>query len=532
MSSTVTARRALLGCIYAGLTTGCFYGFGMYSAALKAQFQLSQESLDNINTLPYLLGVTSPIYGPVVRRFGARPTFIIAGALAGGFQMLMWLLATKRLSGGYPALLACNFGVYMGVQLCSGAAFSKPIQYFPSQRGRAMGLVKTFVGLGAAVVSQLYVLVFGPSSDDPKALNCLLLWAAVSFGCCLIGAVASPVEPPGTGDEPRAVLPWLFSGMLLLIVFSAATSLAPAGTVHVVLVPLMLLLALLPVGLLLGWRTEGKPADGEPLNGPPLLATRKSENPNSKTCLQMLGTPDAWLLLLSGSAVIGGGLALATNMAQIVKGAAAGDDLVSTLVTLFAAGNMLGRLCSNVLSDRLVARGQPRPWICAGLCSLMLLSQAAFLLAALVSAAAAKQPLLWFAAAAGGTAFGGTWPHLSIIASELFGSEHLATNYLFYDGLCGSIGSFLFANLIPSFFFDRAAHNGKCVGVSCFGPTHAVLCGLCATGIVAASLLARRSAELYRSFMPQRVAPASSSSSSRDAPLLPEVPTYADATTR
>ena len=41
--------------LYGGVCTGFYYGFGLYSSALKAQFDLTQQQLANINTLPCAL---------------------------------------------------------------------------------------------------------------------------------------------------------------------------------------------------------------------------------------------------------------------------------------------------------------------------------------------------------------------------------------------------------------------------------------------------------------------------------------------
>ena len=91
-------------------------------------------------------------------------------------------------------------------------------------------------------------------------------------------------------------------------------------------------------------------------------------------------------------------------------------------------------------------------------------------------------------------AFGSIWPHLVILCSELFGSRHLAANYMFYDGLCGATGTLLLANVLVGTFYSGSG----CSGPKCFGPTHAVIAALCVAGAAASGIIVYRSSGLYR----------------------------------
>ena len=249
-----------------------------------------------------------------------------------------------------------------------------------------------------------------------------------------------------------------------------------------------------------------------------------SDSPQvSYTTLQMLRTPDAWLLCGVGSVVIGGGNMLSTNFGQIVQACGASEAFVPTVVTLFSTGNLLGRLVATIVSDRVLAfRGRPRPWIAAGIAALMGSAQLVLLLAGLCAAGSVGQAaLLALGSVCAGIAFGSMWPHLVVLASELFGSSHLAANYLFFDGGCGAVGTLLLANLLPTFFYSRAAtdddeggsgagsgpdltnrtcagSSSTCLGAQCFLPTHSIIAGLCLLAVVASAVIARRSAGLYR----------------------------------
>ena len=110
----------------------------------------------------------------------------------------------------------------------------------------------------------------------------------------------------------------------------------------------------------------------------------------------------------------------------------------------------------------------------------------------------AQAAVFVLATVVGGVSFGAAWPLLVILVSELFGSAHLATNYTFYDGICGCVGSIAFGNYLPSVFYDRAASGGTCTGAACFGPTHLIISMYCLSSAAASLVLAWRSAGLYR----------------------------------
>ena len=87
-----------------------------------------------------------------------------------------------------------------------------------------------------------------------------------------------------------------------------------------------------------------------------------------------------------------------------------------------------------------------------------------------------------------------------VLTSELFGSPHLQTNYMFYDGLCAAFGVYLLGNVLPSAFYvaPPGAGHQACIGLGCFGPSQAIGAGLCAVATAAAVVMARRSSQLYR----------------------------------
>jgi hypothetical protein len=244
--------------MFAACTTGSFYGFGVYAGAMQKALGLTDAELANVNTLPFALGfVTPPLVGRVGSVCGPSVCLVMGGVIASASQVLMFLIAAGYLQPKSLApsvsLVLCAMGTYMGNSLVSGTAFSTPVYHFQRRRGRAISLIKTFVGLSGAVVSQLYVLLYGVPTREPGALRCLLIWAAVSGGCTLFGAAIIPSRPQPGSTEPARMLRHCFVLMLALAAGATAASLTPQeGVPHSTLVILVLALSLGPIPLALG----------------------------------------------------------------------------------------------------------------------------------------------------------------------------------------------------------------------------------------------------------------------------------------
>lgn len=558
-------QHALVGALYAAVLTGSFYGFSIYSAALGQQFNLTQPQLDDVNTIPYAFGIASPVFGIIRGRIGQPATLALGGATISSMQLLLYLIGSKSLAlppslDPHSALVSVAIVLYLGIAMVACVAFSTPVLHFPRNRGLATAIVKSFVGLGGAAYSQVFVFLWGVPTSDPTALNCLLLWAGGSaifsaFAVCMIeeppkAAAAAPtsaIAPAsaasaaaggvcGGWPEPRKLLHVLLVEIGVLGAFSTGLSLLPNGAVHRDLTPLMVVLALLPAPICIFWPRQLAvvPKGGAAAAPPVLLGAREAtveyytvdgaqqrllpppaareacapepaalaalaapalETETQRDLLQMMATPDAWLFGWAGAAIVGGGTFLATNLSQIRASARADVGLLPTLLTTFSAGNLIGRLLAPLASDALVRRGRPRPLFVTLVAVVMAASQLGFMLGATSAAGSAAQATtLVLSSTFAGLSFGAIWPHLVVLTSELFGSEHLAVTYLFYDGGCGAVGTLVLANFLPRAFY----HGDPCVGPGCYGPTHAIIAALNLSGAASSALVAWRAAGLYR----------------------------------
>jgi hypothetical protein len=247
---TSAPRRALVAGLYGALPTGCFYGFALYSSALKSQFDLSQAELDNINTLPYLFGLMSALWGYVGKALGPRLALTLGCCTIASMQIIMYILS--RNAPAIPAppvtLVAVAVVQYFGQQILSGVAFSTPVHHFPARRGLAVAIIKSFVGMGPPVVSNLYILLFG-SGGGASNLYSLLFWAGTVLLCAFCAATLLPRSTDPEAAEPSQLLRTVFYHLLVTGLFTILVGLLPDGGGKNSLIPIVLVLVLTPIFL-------------------------------------------------------------------------------------------------------------------------------------------------------------------------------------------------------------------------------------------------------------------------------------------
>lgn len=225
-------RRALAAGLLTAAPTGSFYGFSVYSEALKQQFDLTQGQLANINTIPYVLGFAGPAAGWVVHTCGPSVATMIGGVVQTTGQVLMYLVGTRRMVVSNPPLTLVLFAMinFSGMAMNSAAGYTNPVHHYPRQRGKVTAMVKSFVGLSGAVVTQAFVLLFGTPTADPTAMNALLMWASTTSSCCALAAALVPRRASAADVEPVDILHTTFALIIFLGIFSTLVSLLPVHT--------------------------------------------------------------------------------------------------------------------------------------------------------------------------------------------------------------------------------------------------------------------------------------------------------------
>jgi len=86
-----------------------------------------------------------------------------------------------------------------------------------------------------------------------------------------------------------------------------------------------------------------------------------------------------------------------------------------------------------------------------------------------------------------------------VLTSEKFGSAHLSTNYMLYDGGGNFVATLMFTKLVAGGVLQAhtAAHQKDCIGADCFRLTHLILIVSNILALMGVAVVAVRSRSLY-----------------------------------
>ncbi|KAK2998094.1 hypothetical protein RJ639_025633 [Escallonia herrerae] len=533
----------LAAAVWVQVAAGNAYTFALYSSSLKSVLGFSQQQLtilgvandigENVGILP---GIACNKFPPwAVLMVGVFASFLGYGVL--------WLAVSQTVQSiPYWVLwlalcVATNSSAWFGT-----AVLVTNMRNFPLSRGTVAGILKGYVGLSAAVYTEVYSMVLNESAS--KLL--LFLTLGIPITCLVMMYFIRPCTA-ASGEDSSVHVHFLFTqaASLSLAIYLLVTTilkdvLSLSNTISYIMVGIMVILLisplLIPTKMTLfpaHHRQLGQPAgssdnlvmgEDESSQTNPLLTPSSSadylgsfyenEDVSDVDMLLAMGEgavkkkrkprrgddfkfreaivkADFWLLWFVYFLGVGSGVTVLNNLAQI--GVSLGVDDTTILLSLFSFSNFLGRIGAGAVSEHFVrSNAIPRTIWMSVTQILMVISYLLY--------ASALGGTLYAATALLGICYGVQFGIMVPTASELFGLRHFGVIFNFM-GLGNPIGALLFSGVLAGYVYDAEAakqQGSSCLGPNCFRLTFLVLAGVSGLGTILGLILTVRIRPVYQ----------------------------------
>lgn len=513
---------------------GATYLFGVYSKKIKSSLGYDQSTLNllgffkdlgaNVGVLSGLIDEISPTW--FVLLVGAAMNF------AGYF--MIWLAITGKISK--PKVWQMCLYICIGANsqnFANTGALVTCVKNFPESRGVVLGILKGFTGLSGAVMTQLYLAIYG---DDSTNLVLLIAWLPAALSVIFVYTIRT-MKVVRQNNELRVFYHFLYVSIVLalflMVMNIVQKQIAFSHEAYAVTATAVCVLIFLPLVIAIReeiavWNLINQPPTQLTIEKPQSVIPSKLEASEAEetekkstgccenicnkpergedyTILQALTSLDMWILFIATFCGLGSSLTAVDNLGQIGESLGYPTHTVSSFVSLVSIWNYFGRVFSGFVSETLLVRYKvPRPLI---MTFVLLLSCVGYLLIAFPTPGS-----LYVASVIIGFSFGAQLPLLFAIISELFGLKHYST--LFNCGQIASpLGSYIMNVRVTGMLYDHQALKDLakkgldrssvkeliCIGTQCYRLPFIILAGVTLFGSLVSLILVVRTSAFYKS---------------------------------
>ncbi|KAI4334338.1 hypothetical protein L6164_019043 [Bauhinia variegata] len=516
-------------CFLIMVGTGCTYLFGTYSKAIKSSQGYDQTTLNLLGFFKDLGGNIGVVSGLISQVTPTWFVFLLGSALNFCGYFMIWLTVTSRISK--PKVWQMCLYIFMGANsqnYATTGSLAPCVKNFPESRGVLLGILKGYAGLGGAIMTQIYLAIYG---NDSKSLILLIAWLPAAISVVFAYSVR-PVKVVRQPNELKIFYQFLFASTALALFLMAMiiiqkrvffSQAAYAGSATVVCALLFLPMFIAIRNEYLHWNPQiDGPQTVESSRPWPLSSSEERRAQNARTScfarifkkpargedysiLQALLSIDMLILLFSSFSGLGSSLTALDNFGQIGESLGYSANVITSFMSLVSIWNYFGRVFSGFVSEILLHKYKvPRPLMLA---FSLILSSAGYLLIAFPVSGS-----LYVASVITGFSLGAQFPLIYAIVSELFGLKYFATLFNIAQ-LSTPLGSYTLNVKVTGYLYDRKAkqqlqRSGKelakgteltCIGTECYKLPFIILASITLSGALALLILAVRTREFYRS---------------------------------
>ncbi|KAI3931544.1 hypothetical protein MKW92_011146 [Papaver armeniacum] len=489
---------------------GTGYLFGSISPVIKSSLNYNQKQIARLGVAKDLgdnIGFLAGTFCEVLPTWGALFVGAIQNLVGYGW---VWLIVTHRV----PALPLWGMCVLIfvgtnGETYFNTSALVSSVQNFPKSRGPVVGILKGFAGLGGAIMTQVYALIYDPDHAG------IIFMVAVGPAMVVI-ALMFIVRPVGGHKQVRSSddssFTFIYSVCLVLAAYLMGVMLVedlfdPRHYVIVIFTVILFVLLVIPIVIpvsLTFFSSRRSPAEEtllpETLKPEPTSSSqdlshevvfseledeksseeetvcvndrkkriaqlqakiykaaaagavrvKKRKGPHRGedfTLTQALIKADFWLIFTSLLLGSGSGLTVIDNLGQMSQ--SLGYDNPHIFVSMISIWNFLGRISGGYFSEIVVKDyAYPRPVSMAVAQVLMAIGHFFF--------AMGWPGAMHIGTLLIGLGYGAHWAIVPAATSELFGLKKFGALYNFLL-LANPAGSLVFSGLIASSIYDSEA---------------------------------------------------------------------------
>ncbi|KAG5483556.1 hypothetical protein CUR178_07878 [Leishmania enriettii] len=154
------------------------YTFNLVSGSLQERYSLSQRDLSTITTTGTVVGYVMLPYSFLYDYIGPLPIAALSSFVFPLGALLVALCFEGVIAGNVVKLSVFYSFMNVGTSFFDLACCITILSYFPTNRGPVVALLKTFIGLGSAIVGSMYQGFFG--GEVQNFFYFLMAWGIVA----------------------------------------------------------------------------------------------------------------------------------------------------------------------------------------------------------------------------------------------------------------------------------------------------------------------------------------------------------------